>query len=265
MLTRIGERAALGLARILRERKTCRARQMYDSGQACFVRERTRVMQAMVVLANLFLWRTQVRILGTKAWREREVRLHAALNGIQVQPVGRLRLRMPVVEGMSLEAILRARDVTREKKMLALRLAVRALYAAHHQSAEGPAGVRRMFAHGDATAGNVIVDISAGRANWIDFETCHTAEVTDAFGHVDDLRALLASTVQWVGEPEIEAVVGVAMEEYPDVVILEELGRCFANRRVPFYHLAQGRIGRDIRLTIRKEIARRLMLRKEIG
>jgi hypothetical protein len=97
------------------------------------------------------------------------------------------------VAGIPLQQLLADDSVALEQKIEANRWSIIALRALHACTADWGDGRRQPISHGDATASNVIVDLPARIACWIDFETRHLPAIPELDRHADDLRALITS------------------------------------------------------------------------
>ncbi|WP_010586839.1 BUD32 family EKC/KEOPS complex subunit [Schlesneria paludicola] len=95
------------------------------------------------------------------------------------------------VPGDSLSRILADCRYSPAQKLDAIRLALTALRRLHAVDADWGNGTYRSISHGDATACNVIVDMRANSACWIDFETRHDPQLAEVDRQTDDLRSLV--------------------------------------------------------------------------
>ncbi len=231
-------RRALGL--LMRHVKTCHACRQADAGQ--FIRARTWYAAWLIPPGNWYLsWlSTGVSMLPTSLWLDWECRMYAELSPLLAQRAGRRQLLLPRIPGETLAAILSAPTQELSRKIQAVRLAAAALIETHRHNVPWPDGISRPFSHGDATARNVLCDVTGGRATWIDFETLHDPCRTVAWRQADDLRALVWSAAESIGSDAFEALCAAILDVVSDTAVLRELAHVAASGRPNVYHLAQG-------------------------
>jgi tRNA A-37 threonylcarbamoyl transferase component Bud32 len=113
----------------------------------------------------------------------------------------------------------------------AIELAVLALAALH----------RLGFTHGDAMAENVLVDLEAGAAHWLDFETVHDSRRPIAWQRADDVRALLVTCLLRTVPEKLVETLRLILDVYADEEIARHLAQSFASvwRRPLPLHLGQ--------------------------
>jgi hypothetical protein len=97
------------------------------------------------------------------------------------------------------------------------------------------------FTHGDAMAENVLVDVDAGAAHWVDFETIHEASRPLARRRADDLRALLVTCVVRTAPEKRVETLKVILGAYADEEVTRVLTTNFTSvwRRSLTLHLLQ--------------------------
>ncbi|HEV8358564.1 MAG TPA: hypothetical protein VGQ17_17560 [Gemmatimonadales bacterium] len=81
-------------------------------------------------------------------------------------------------------------------------------------------------------AENVLVDLEAGVAHWIDFETIHDSSRPMAWRRADDVRALLATCLVRTVPGKLADTFRLILEVYPDegVTRLREIARLLRER-----------------------------------
>jgi hypothetical protein len=97
------------------------------------------------------------------------------------------------------------------------------------------------FTHGDAMAENVLVDLDAGVAHWIDFETTHDSNRAMAWCRADDVRALLATILLRTAPEKLAQTLSLVLNAYSDAGVTRLLAMSFTSvwRRPLTYHLGQ--------------------------
>lgn len=166
-------------------------------------RRRRPAARVLIGMANLELAAQQspVRFLHTGAWLRHEAAIYGRL-GVPVAQVGRT-LVIPKFPGRTLAAWLDDPTVPAAAKVEAFGLAAKALLALHSSG----------VSNGDAHASNVLVDLAMSEANWIDFESRHLPNVIGAERAVDDLRALVTSSLFHVAGTTAASELGQALAE----------------------------------------------------
>jgi len=190
---------------------------------------------------------TGVRVLPRRDWEERERRVYWSLRGTSVRIDADGALILPCLPGEPLAALLEDPELEASLRKMAIERAVVALAELH----------RLGFTHGDAMAENVLVDLAAGVAHWIDFETVHDSGCPMAWRRADDLRALLATCLVRTSHEERSGTLRLILDVYRDDGVLRPLAASFASvwQRPLTFHLAQaggsyrcfGEVGRLLR------------------
>jgi hypothetical protein len=235
-ISELAERAwfhlSLMLGRLLRAGRYSEARILEELGEECVRKHRSIYAPVLVWLGNplMSVLGTGVRVLPQREWEERERQIYGILYGTSVRiEVG--ALVMPRLPGETLATLLEDPRLGDEVRNGAVAAAVVALAALH----------RLGFTHGDAMAENVLVDLGAGVARWIDFETVHDPDRDMAWRRADDLRALLATCLLRTIQQERAETLRVIVDAYGDPEVARVLVRSFASawrRPLPF-HLGQ--------------------------
>ncbi len=172
-----------------------------------------------------------MRVLPHRAWAARERRLHRCLRGAAVRVEADGTLVLPYLAGEPLAALLDDPALAEPERERAVACAARALAELH----------RRGLTHGDAMAGNVVVDRDAGTAHWLDFETVHDARRPIAWRRADDLRALLATCLARTAPGRRAATLPRVLDAYGDEEVVRVLAASVASalRRPLAFHLGQ--------------------------
>ena len=194
---------------------------------------------------------TGVRVLSQRDWVERERLINRSLRGTSIRTDADGMLLLPWLPGRTLAALLEDPKLPEPDRKQAIALAAVALAEFHGQG----------FTHGDAMAENVMVDLEAGVAHWLDFETLHESNRPVAWRRADDLRALLVTCVVRTAPEELAGTVQLILEVYPDENVSRLLAASFTSvwRRSLTFHLAQA----GLSFQQFREIAR--LLRERFG
>jgi tRNA A-37 threonylcarbamoyl transferase component Bud32 len=193
---------------------------------------------------------TGVRVLSQRDWEDRERVVYQSLRGtsIGIDPDGGLIL--PCLAGETLASVLENPALDNSVRTQAIELAVVSLAELH---AKG-------LTHGDAMAENVLVDLDAGVAHWIDFETLHDATRPVAWRRADDVRALLATCLRRTGREKVPETLRLILDVYSDNDVARVLTASFTEvlRRPLSFHLGQAGLSiRDYQTIARLLDARR--------
>jgi hypothetical protein len=180
---------------------------------------------------------TGVRVLPRRDWEDRERRVYRALGRAPIRIEAGGTLVLPCLNGRTLAALLEDSGRDDLVRGRAIELAVGALASLH----------RSGFTHGDAMAGNVVIDLEAGAAHWFDFETVHDPGRPIAWRRADDVRALLVTCLVRTVRERHAATVHHVLDVYADEAITRAMAASFASpfrRPLPF-HLAQAGLSFD--------------------
>ena len=223
----------LALGRLLRSARYSAVR-VVEEGGARRVHKRRLIHAPLLVRMGAPLVRvmdTGVRVLGQREWEERERRLYEVLYGISIGIEEGGTLVLPCLPGETLATLLEETALDEGVRWRAVELAVRALSDLHR------AGVT----HGDAMAENVLVDLDAGVARWIDFETVHEPGRPIPWRRADDLRTLLATCAVRTAPAALQETVRLVLDTYRDEDVARLLVGLFGSalRRPLAFHLAQ--------------------------
>jgi hypothetical protein len=193
---------------------------------------------------------TGVRVLPQREWEDRERGLYRELYGETID-TDRGVLVLPHLRGETLAAILECGDHGRRARDEAIRLAAVALVALH----------RAGHTHGDAMAGNVLVDLDAGVARWFDFETVHDARRSITWRRADDVRALLATCLLRTPAADFDETLHLILDSCADADVERVLAASFTSglHRPLAFHLGQAP------LTFEQYGAVRRVLRARLG
>jgi hypothetical protein len=236
------------LARAARSAKFCRTtRQPGSFGRAVYVRRRPWHARLLIPPANAVLddLGVGVRFLSDRPWRAWEIAVYDAMGvtGAVEWPDG--AIAVPAFEGVTLCDFLADPPVSDAARYRAASATLRALREAHAMRVRWPDGATRTFSHGDATARNVIYDAGDDHAQWIDFESLHHANLSDAARRADDLRAWLVSA--WECWPRLHPLVKAVRVSYGDERVIALFTERLRHDADNLYYLAQGRMPRGER------------------
>jgi hypothetical protein len=194
-----------------------------------------------------------VRVLPERAWHERERRLSRILHGASIRVEIGGTLVLPWLAGRTLATLLDDPQLGEAARKRAIERAVVALAEFHALG----------FTHGDAGAANVIVDLEAGVARWIDFETIHAPSRPAAWCRADDVRALLVTCLARTAPEQRAGILLLILDVYPDRGVARLLALSFASiwRRALAFHLGQA----GLSIEAFREIDRLLRVRRASG
>jgi len=192
---------------------------------------------------------TGVLVLPQREWEERERRVYWTLRRPPVRTDADGTLVLPWLAGETLAALLEDPELEESLRQKAIERAVVALAEFHHLG----------FTHGDAMAENVLVDVEAGVAHWIDFETVHDSSRPLQWRWADDVRALMVTCLVRSVPERLAETVQLILDVYADEGVTRVLGAGFSSvfRRPLTFHLAQAALS----LRYFREIARLLRAR----
>jgi serine/threonine protein kinase len=170
---------------LLRATRYSKTRIVVEDGERRVRKRRVSYAPLLVRLSGrlMKILDTGVRVLSQRDWEKRERLLYRRLRAASIRIDGTGTLVLPLLAGKTLTALLEDPRSSKPLRERAIALAVLALAELH----------RRGFTHGDAMADNVIVDLDAGAAQWVDFETVHDSNRSMIWRRADDVRALLST------------------------------------------------------------------------
>ena len=181
-----------------------------------------------------------MRVLPQRDWQERERMIYQSLHGTSARIDAGGILVLPHLPGKTLADWLEDPELEHSLRKTAIELAVISL-ARFHQLG---------FTHADAMAENVLIDVQAGVAHWVDFETIHDSHRSMAWRRADDLRALLATCLLRTAADQSAEILQLILDVYPDHEVTALLAQSFASvlRRPLTFHLGQAGLSfRDYR------------------
>ena len=229
--------------------KLGRVRRVRRAGCTVYIKTRRGYSAALVGAGNaiLKLWRGELLGLPEREWLAWEQKLaplawpQEIASGVRVR--GR-SLRCPALGGEPLSTVLRSNRSLQER-MEAVRLAAVELIQLQRLELEFPDGGWRLWSHGDAHAGNVIVDLERQGASWFDFETVHAGWCSPTWRHADDLRALAYSCAACCCPCEYSELARVIVAAASCPRLRAELGKHSRRlqSRAQAFHLAQAPLG----------------------
>jgi tRNA A-37 threonylcarbamoyl transferase component Bud32 len=240
---------------LLRSGRYSKARIVYQDGE-CRVRKYRRFYAPLLVWMGGPLVRildTGVRVLPQREWEERERRIYRDLRHTSIRIDAGGILVLPCIAGETLASVLEDPELEESVRKRAIERAVVALVELHHLG----------ITHGDAMAENVLVDLEAGGAHWIDFETSHESSRPLAWRRADDVRALLVTCLVRTVPDKLAETLQFILDVYPDEGVARLLATHFTSvwRRPLTFHLAQA----GLSFQCFREIARLLRDRLGVG
>jgi len=223
----------LALGRLLRSAKYSAVRIVHQDGGRELRKRR-------LVYAPLLIWmgaplartlETGVRVLPQRDWEERERRIYRSLRGTSIRVTADGELVLPVLAGYTLATLLENQSLEESARKTAIEQAVVSLAEFH----------RLAFTHGDAMAENVVVDLAAGVAHWLDFETVHDSVRPMAWRRADDVRALLVTCLARTAPEKHAETLDLILGVYGDADVTRALATSVTSvwRRSLTFHLAQ--------------------------
>jgi hypothetical protein len=174
---------------------------------------------------------TGVRVLPQRDWGERERQIYRSVYGTAIRLDADGTLVLPCLAGETLATLLEDPELEEFVRRRVIETAVVALAKFH----------RLGFTHGDAMAENVMVDVDAGVAHWVDFETAHESTRQMVWRRADDVRALLVTCVLRSVPEKLAETFETVMDAYADPDVTRVLATTFTSvwRRALTFHLAQ--------------------------
>lgn len=183
-----------------------------------------------------------VRVMPLGEWLNWEVAVAQVLGRATRVAVDGAGLEVPYLSGRCLGTILR-RIGPPVEKLSALKLAAHALRELHTKSICRSDASPWSLSHGDATCENVIVSMSSGSAEWIDFDMRHEWSVASDQRHADDLRSLVFSSAACLPTSLHGACVESLLSGYCEPRIVRKFGQMLEVQGCPnVFQLAQGAI-----------------------
>jgi hypothetical protein len=228
------------LGRLLRAARYTKTRIVIENGER-------RVYKYRRPYAPIFVWLsrplmrildTGVRVFAQGEWEERERLLYRSLRRTSVVIGANGAVVLPCLAGETLAAMLENQALDESVRVGAVQRAVVALADLH----------ARGFTHGDAMADNVIVDLDAGVAHWVDFETAHELGRPFDWRRADDLRALLATCLVRTRPGRLAETLEVILDAYADEAIARALIARFSSalQRPLSFHLGQAPLSFEV-------------------
>jgi serine/threonine protein kinase len=218
---------------LLRSARYSKARIVDQDGEPRVRKHRVFYAPLLVWLGNplMKILNTGVRILPQRDWEERERRIYRSLRGASIRIDADGTLVLPCLAGKTLAALLDDPELEEPVRKRAIELAVLALTELHRQG----------FTHGDAMAENILVDLDARVAHWLDFETVHDSRRPIAWRRADDLRALLVTCLVRIVPEKLAETLQLILDVYADEGVTRPLALIFASawRRPLPLHLGQ--------------------------
>ena len=216
-------------------------------------KRRSRLSRFQVPPGNLYL-----RLMGADSFVLTEAAWHgweALVSGAQVEERD---VVIPRVRGEVLSSLLQSRMRSLAEKRDAIRLAIQALRDLHSRQINLNGNPWRL-SHGDATAGNVRVDLERGTAGWFDFDMRHRRRLSEQYRHADDLRAFAFSCAASQSEPSGEFFAEL-ITFYCDLTTRREIVIRLQNdwQRPICFHLAQAPLSYERYHEFRKTLLARL-------
>lgn len=229
--------------------KLGRVRRVRRQGQLFYIKTRRGYSALLVGAGNAILRLCHSELLGLRepdwlAWEQKVAPLAWPEEIAAAVSVRGRSLLCPALPGEPLSAILRS-NRSPEARMSAVRIAVVELLRLQRLELEFPDGRVRRWSHGDAHAGNVIVDLERPSAAWFDFETRHAAWCASDWRQADDLRALAYSCAAcccWCEHAKLARTVASAVSCPRLRAELLRQSRVL-QRRARAFHLAQAPLG----------------------
>ena len=223
----------LALGRLLRASRYTAVRIVPQNGNVVLHKKREFYAPPLIRLAGLLfaILNTGVRVLPQREWEVRERAMWQRLRAVSIRVDAGGVLVFPLLAGHTLAALLEDPALSASRRRAALVHAVTALAELHREG----------FTHGDAMAENVFVDLEAGGAHWLDFETAHDSSRPIAWRRADDLRALIDSCVRRTATGTETDTIELVLRVYADEAVTSVLRSSFTSvwQRALIFHLAQ--------------------------
>ena len=231
--------ACLTLGQLLRSARYSKARTVRQNGALAVHKRRSFYAPLLIWLGDplIRILNAGIRVLPQRDWVEREHQMYLSLHGAAIHVHTDGTLVLPCLSGKPLAALLEHPGLDEAVRKRAVELAVVALAEFH----------RLGFTHGDAMAENVLVDLDAGVAHWLDFETIHDSRRPMAWRRADDVRALLTTTLIRTSPEQLAGTLQLILDAYANEEVTRQLAANFAStwRRPLAFHLAQAALSFD--------------------
>lgn len=217
------------------------------NGRTYLVKTRSRLATLVVPVGNWYLRviRADSVVLPTAEWQNWERTVMDAV----IRPKG---IAVPMLPGESLDRALSRADVTMDRKLNCIALALRALLRLHERPVVWTDGQTRRLSHGDATAENVCVDDLRQSACWFDFDMRHRPGIPEIHRHADDLRSLIFSSAVHLAADQYDQLAQVFVTEVrsPDLLAEFRFNLAGIRRHPNTLHLAQAPLTCDQHLEL---------------
>jgi serine/threonine protein kinase len=234
----------LALGRLLRSSRYSKVRFLALNGEPHVLKSRRFYAPLLIRMGTplLEILDTGVRILPQREWEERERRLYHDLYGREIGNDEDGTLVLPRFEGSTLARLLEDPALDSTRRHGAITHVVVALVALH----------RRGWTHADAMAENVLIDLDARVARFVDFETIHDSSRSPIWRRADDLRALLTTCVLRTAPEHHAAILKLILDTYADEEVVRSLVTTFSSvlQRPLMFHLGQAPLSYQDFLTI---------------
>lgn len=239
------------------------------------VRKRRKLFSRLIIpVGNVFLKMTAnpVTALPQTQWMKWEQSIEAATRlglVLRTSPASTAKdsgLSCRRVPGMSLQQILVSCNYSLEQKHEAFRWSLASLRSLHQYAADWGEGIHQSISHGDATANNVIVDMDKGIATWIDFDTRHQPDVSEADRQTDDLRALIYSAAVNLPEPCFPELAEILVNGQIDDDIVKHFDRRLKKEWIclNIFQLAQAPLRWSAAVALREALLKALTVERPV-
>ena len=155
--------------------------------------------------AFFFLIGEPLRVLLDDEWIALEMRRFDSLYNVSLNIVG--EVKFPILSGVTLRVILLNQNEAFQAKLQAVKIAIKGLAHLHRHPAQ------HCYAHGDAHAGNILVDFKNDYAFWFDFETKLAGSLLPSEQMAYDLVVFLLSVAEHWPEAPLESILRSIFEE----------------------------------------------------
>jgi hypothetical protein len=221
------------LGALLRAARYSKVRIVNDAGELQVRKRRAFYAPLLVSVGNVLLriLDAGVRVLPQAEWEERERQLYQRLYDRAIRIDADATIVLPCFAVPTLARVLEDPTVEESVRSRSIALAVAALVDFHG----------RGLTHGDAMAENVLVDLDAGLARWVDFETFHDTTRPMIWRCADDVRALAVTCLLRTAPERRGATLQLVLDLYGDGPVAGVLATFFTDvmRRPLAFHLGQ--------------------------